>query len=462
MTETLAFNTPMLVSAIVLGVAFLGIFTEEMHGIHRSKAAIAGAVAMVIIGQVFGFYSPELALGAIDWNVVFLLACMMTVVAIMAPTGGFQAIAYFLADVSRGRQFMLLAMLGTAVTFISLLLDNVTTVVIFGPLIVLICQTLKVSPIPYLITIAILSNTGGIATLVGDPPNLMIGSAAGIDFMTFVTHMGGPVFVLWITTLITVKFIFRKSLAHKAEVPHFEKKEHVKDKKTWNVSLAVLGAMVVLFVLHGQFHWEAWFVSAIGLALLMLFGSKIDLDKTFEDVEITLLMFFISLFIIVGGVEHSHFLEWIGQFIIPFVQNDIATATIVLMWVAAFLSAAIDNIPFTAAMIPIIVGMEAQGLNVTALWWALALGVGLGGNGSHLGSTANVFVVTLSERMAKQTGDKSLAITPGMWVKKGAPVMLVTLAVASVIVYLFFNFFNTDFERTGGQIPVAEAAEHAE
>jgi Na+/H+ antiporter NhaD/arsenite permease-like protein len=244
-------------------------------------------------------------------------------------------------------------------------------------------------------------------------------------------------------------------------VPHFEKKEHVKDKKTWTVSLAVLGTMVVLFILHGQFGWEAWFVAAIGLALLMLFGHKIDLDKTFEDVEITLLMFFVSLFIIVGGVEHSHFLEWIGQFIVPFVQNDIVTATIVLMWVAAFLSAAIDNIPFTAAMIPIIVGMEAQGLNVTPLWWALALGVGLGGNGTHLGSTANVFVVTLSERIAKQTGDRSLAITPGQWLRKGTPVMLTTLAVASVIVFIFFNFFNADFERTGCEIPIAEATELA-
>ncbi|MCF7845688.1 MAG: ArsB/NhaD family transporter [Candidatus Peribacteraceae bacterium] len=460
--QELAFNTPMLVSAIILGFAFIGIFTEELHGIHRSKAALAGAVAMIIGGQIFGFYGPELALEAIDWNVVFLLACMMTTVAIMAPTGGFQAIAYFLADFSKGRQFLLLAMLGTAVTVISLLLDNVTTVVIFGPLIVLITAALKISPIPYLITIAVLSNTGGIATLVGDPPNLMIGSAAGIDFMTFLTHMGGIVIAVWLATLLAVKFIFRKSLSQKALVPHFEKKEHVKDPQTWYVAVAVMAIMIVLFILHSRFGWEAWFVSAIGLSLLMLFGRKIDLDRTFEDVEITLLMFFISLFVIVGGVEHSEFLQWIGQFIVPFVQNDLTLATIVLLWVSAFLSAAIDNIPFTAAMIPIILGMEAQGLDVHALWWALALGVGLGGNGTHLGSTANVFVVTLSERIARQTGDQTLAIKPGAWIKKGTPIMLTSLVVASVLFYIFFDFFNTSFERTGGQIPVAEAAEHLE
>ncbi|MFH0834202.1 MAG: ArsB/NhaD family transporter [Patescibacteria group bacterium] len=459
----LAFNTPMLVSAIILGVSFLGIFTEELHGIHRSKAALAGAIAMVIAGQIFGFYNPELALAAIDWNVVFLLACMMTFVAIMAPTGGFQAIAYFLADFSKGRQFLLLVMLGTAVTVISCILDNVTTVVIFGPLIVLITAALRVSPIPYLITIAILSNTGGVATLVGDPPNLMIGSAAGIDFVTFLEHMGGIVVAVWLATLLTVKLVFRKMLAEKALVPHFEKKEHVKDPKTWYVAVSVMFVMVALFILHSQFGWEAWFVSAIGLALLMLFGHKIDLDKTFEDVEITLLMFFISLFILVGGVEHSEFLKWIGQFIVPFVQQNFVAATIGLMWASAILSALIDNIPFTAAMIPIILGMEAQGLDVHALWWALALGVGLGGNGTHLGSTANVFVVTLSERVAKQTGDHSIAIKPGMWLKKGTPIMLSSLVVASLLFYIFFDFFNTGFDRSKlDHIPTAQAAEQVE
>jgi Na+/H+ antiporter NhaD/arsenite permease-like protein len=451
----MTFTAAMFISAVILGLSFVGIFTEEMHGFHRSKAAIAGAVAMVIFGQIFGFYSPEAALHAVDWNVVFLLACMMTIVAILAPTGGFQAIAYWIADASRGRQFLLLSLLGTVVTFISLLLDNVTTVVIFGPLVVLISQALRVSPIPYLITIAVLSNTGGIATLVGDPPNLMIGSAAGIDFMTFFRHMGGIVLVLWLTTLFAVRFIFHKSLSKKAEVPHFEKKEHVKDKQTWAAGLFVLAVMVVLFVLHGKFHWEAWFVSAVGLMLLTFLGKKIDLDSTFEDVEITLLMFFVSLFIIVGGVEESGFLEWIGQFIVPFVQSNLPLATIALLWVSAILSAAIDNIPFTAAMIPILLGLEAKGIDISVLWWALALGVGLGGNGSHLGSTANVFVVTLSERIAKQTGDAKLAITPGKWIKKGTPIMLSTLIVASILIYIFFNFFNEPIERVK-----AETGEH--
>ncbi len=441
-TEPLVWNSAMMVSAIVLALTFIGIFTEGVHGFHRAKFAMAGAIVMVAVGQWFGFYSPQLAVEAIDWNVVFLLGAMMTIVAIMIPTGGFQALAYRLADISKGRMFLLLAMLGTAVTLISLLLDNVTTVVIFGPLIVLICQALKVNPIPYLLAAALLSDTGGVATLVGDPPNLMIGSAAEIDFNTFFLHMGGLVLVAWFAILFTLKILFRKELAVIPQQQSFDHTGHIKDPQTWNASLVVLGLMVVLFIFHHALHWDAWFVAALGLTSLVLLRPNVDMDESFADVEMTLLIFFISLFILVGGVEQSHFLEYLGQYIRPFVVSDLMLASILLMWAAAILSAMIDNIPFTAAMVPIILGMESQGINVAPLWWSLAVGVGMGGNGTHLGSTANVFIVTLSERIAKDNNDPSLAITPGMWFKKGTPAMIVTLATSSVVMWLFFDFFS--------------------
>ncbi len=440
--ETLIFDTPMMVSAIILIITFVGIFTEGIHKIHRTKVAMLGAAAMVLVGQRFGFYDPELAIEAIDWNVVFLLGAMMAIVAIMIPTGGFQAIAYSMAKFSKGRLFLLMAMLGTAVTVISLLLDNVTTVIIFGPLIVLICQALRVSPIPYLLAAALLSDTGGVATLVGDPPNLMIGSAASIDFNTFFIHMGGIVFVAWCATLISLKFLFKNKLSVKPEKPVFDTHDVITDKKTWYGALAVLGVMVILFILHNTLHWEAWVVAALGLTALLFINRTMEIDEYLADVELSLLMFFVSLFVIVGGVEHSHFLQYIGQFIQPFVESDIMMACIILMWAAAVLSAMIDNIPFTAAMIPIILGMEAQGINVSPLWWALALGVGMGGNGSHLGSTANVFIVTLTERLAKKENKPSLAITPGMWFKKGTPVMVITLITSSLIMWTFFPFFE--------------------
>ena len=439
--EVLEFNTAMLVSAIILVITFVGIFTETLHGMERSKFAALGAAAMIVSGQVFGFYNPEEAIEAVDWNVIFLLACMMTIVSIMIPTGGFQALAYKIARFSKGQNFLLLALLGSCVTGLSLLLDNVTTVVIFGPLIILIARAQDISPIPYLLAAALLSDTGGIATLVGDPPNLMIGSAADISFNTFVLHMGPITLVAWVVCLVMLKFLFKEELA---EVPKDVEHEipPLSDPKVWRGSLVVLALMVVLFMLHRQLHWEPWFVSLLGMTALVFVSKGVVMDHAMEHVEITLLIFFLGLFMVIGGVEHSQFLEYVGQFITPFVEADLLTATIILMWVGAFLSAAIDNIPFTAAMIPIILGMEAQGINVSPLWWGLAMGVGLGGNGTHIGSTANVFIVTISERLAREENDPSLRITPWLWFKKGTPVMLGTLVVSTIGFVVFFNYFT--------------------
>ena len=440
--ETLVWNNDMMVSAIVLAITFIAIFTEGIHKIHRVKCAMAGAAAMILVGQLMGYYNPEEAVHAIDWNVVFLLGGMMTIVAIMIPTGGFQQLAYWAADFSKGRLYLLLALIGTLVTGLSLLLDNVTTVVIFGPLIILICQSLRVSAIPFLLAAALLSDTGGVATLVGDPPNLMIGSAFNIDFNTFLIHMGWMVLAAWLVVLVLLRFLFKEELSVIPRELDLTEREPLSDKRTWYGSLAVLLIMVVGFIAHNALDWEPWFVTAIGLTALAFVGKDIDMEEAFAHTELALLMFFISLFIIVGGVEHSQFLEYLGSFIIPFVEEDLLTATLILLWVAAILSAAIDNIPFTAAMIPIIAGMETQGINVTPLFWGLAAGVGMGGNGTHIGSTANVFIVTISEKMARDAGDPSLAITPGMWMRKGLPVMLATLVTCTIIMYLFWDFFS--------------------
>ena len=440
--ETLVWNNDMMASAIVLAVTFIAIFTEGIHKIHRVKCAMAGAAAMILVGQLMGYYNQEEAVHAIDWNVVFLLGGMMTIVAIMIPTGGFQQLAYWAADFSKGRLYLLLALIGTLVTGLSLLLDNVTTVVIFGPLIILICQSLRVSAIPFLLAAALLSDTGGVATLVGDPPNLMIGSAFNIDFNTFLIHMGWMVLAAWLVVLVLLRFLFKEELSVIPRELDLTEREPLSDKRTWYGSLAVLLIMVVGFIAHNALDWETWFVTAIGLTALAFVGKDIDMEEAFAHTELALLMFFISLFIIVGGVEHSQFLAYLGGLIIPFVEEDLLTATLLLLWVAAILSAAIDNIPFTAAMIPIIAGMETQGINVTPLFWGLAAGVGMGGNGTHIGSTANVFIVTISEKMARDAGDPSLAITPGMWMRKGLPVMLATLVTCTIIMYLFWDFFS--------------------
>ena len=429
----------MVVAGVILCLTFVGIFTEHFHGIERAKFAMAGAGAIIIAGQYFGFYSPELALEAIDWNVVFLLAIMMVIVSIMISTGGFEHLAQYLARLSGGSQFGLMVLLGTAVTVISLLLDNVTTVIIFGPLIIMICQTMGVSPVPYLLAAALLSDTGGVATLVGDPPNLMIGSAAGIDFNTFIIHMGPPVILAWLGILVGMKFLFAKDLGENVEHT-FDQVVEYKNKGLWHKSLFVMVIMVVLFVIHHQIGWEPWLVAAACLTLLVFMSRHVELEKVTAHLETPLLIFFISLFIVIGGVEHSGLLEVVGETFKPIILDHPLMAALLLLWVAAILSALIDNIPFTAAMIPVLAGLQGEGVNVSVMWWALAMGVGMGGNGSHIGSTANVYIVTISERLARETGKPELAITPGLWFKKGTPAMLITLVLCSLFIWFGYDY----------------------
>ena len=454
--ELITLDQGMLVSGIILAVTFILIFTETLHGFHRVKVAMLGAGVMLVVGQAYGFYSPEAAFHAVDWNVVFLLGSMMAVVAIMVNSGGFEVLAANIGKIAKGRQFMLLALLGTAVTVISLLLDNVTTVVIFGPLIVLICQKMRVTAIPYLMAAALLSDTGGVATLVGDPPNLMIGSAFDIAFMPFAYKMFPIVFVAWIATLFFMRFLFKEELAVVPE-GKFEDSIPYKDKGLWNKSLSILGLMVILFVVHNTIDWDPWMVAGTGLILLVILAKEIEFEDVMKNMthEIPLLMFFVALFMLVGGVEGSKFLEYLGQYIIPFlidpltgevIAENFMITCIVLMWVAAIMSAAIDNIPFTAAMIPIIASLESVGVNIAALCWCLALGVGMGGNGTHIGSTANVYIVTVSEKLAKTTGNPDMAITPLKWAKKGLPVMILTLVICTIIMYLFFDYYSVSLD----------------
>ncbi len=429
----------MVVAGVILCLTFVGIFSEHFHGIERAKFAMAGAGAIIVAGQYFGFYSPELALEAIDWNVVFLLAIMMVIVSIMISTGGFEHLAQYLARLSGGSQFRLMVLLGTAVTVISLLLDNVTTVIIFGPLIIMICQKMGVSPIPYLLAAALLSDTGGVATLVGDPPNLMIGSAAGIDFNTFFVHMGPPVLFAWLGILVGMRFLFAKELGENV-VHTFDEVVEYKNKSLWHKSLFVMAIMVVLFIIHHQIGWEPWLVAAACLTLLVFISRHVEMECVTAHIETPLLIFFISLFIVIGGVEKSGLLEVVGETFKPIIVEHPLMAALLLLWVAAILSALIDNIPFTAAMIPVLAGLQNEGVNVSVMWWALAMGVGMGGNGSHIGSTANVYIVTISERLARETGKPELAITPGMWFKKGTPAMLITLMLCTLFLWLGYDY----------------------
>jgi Na+/H+ antiporter NhaD/arsenite permease-like protein len=425
-------------SAAVLVVAYALIFTEVLH---RTSAAILGAVVMIGVGMSMDFYTQEAAVLAVDGNTILLLAAMMMLVALLRPTGAFDYAAVHITHWAKGNPKLLLLYLSLAVSLISMILDNVTTVIVFAPLTVLICRLLKINPMPFLIAEAMLSNIGGAATLVGDPPNLMIGSAAQISFTSFLVHMGIPVLLVWFVSVGLILFLFREQLAHSGADPSTLVDTHaIKDARgLWRI-LFSLAVVVALFFIHHTLHLLPAYASFIGLSLALLL-MRPDMEKLFSSVNWSVLFFFTALFMIVGGVESSGLLELLGLQLAKLARDPemLLLTGLLLMWVAAIMSAVVDNIPFTVTMIPIILGLESSGVNIAPLWWALALGVGLGGNGTHIGATANIIAVSESEK----SGMPEAVITPMQWLRTGMPAMLVGLLAASLVYWLMFDLFTT-------------------
>jgi Na+/H+ antiporter NhaD/arsenite permease-like protein len=431
-----ALDQNMWVAGTILVVAYGLIFSEVLH---RTSAAIIGAVLMVGIGTWHGFYTQAGAVQAIDANTMLLLAGMMMVVVLLRPTGGFEYLAIRIAKFSKGSPLRLLVYLSLAVSVISMFLDNVTTVLIFAPLTVLITRILGINPMPYLISEAMLSNIGGAATLVGDPPNIMIGSAAGIDFNRFLIHLGPLIAVVWVATVAVLSLLFRRELRSRPkQLVDLDERSAITDPAGLRRALFALGLIILLFFVHHHLDLYPAYVAFIGVAIALAL-LRPQPEQLFAKMEWSVLMFFAALFVIVGGVEASGLLALVGQQLAGFAHDSgrLLITGLVLMWVAAVMSAVVDNIPFTVTMIPIVLGLEQQGVSVAPLWWALAIGVGLGGNGTHIGATANVICVAESERC----GIPEAAITPMGWLRTGLPTTLFSLVVASVLYALFFDWF---------------------
>lgn len=392
---------------------------------------------MVGIGKILGFYSEESALAAIDFNTLGLLLGMMILVAMLEPTGFFQYIAIWAARASRGKPARLFILLGSITTILSMFLDNVTTVVLIAPVTILICEILGINPLPYLIAEALLSNTGGVATLVGDPPNVLIGSAAGLSFNDFLIYSLPIVVVAWIAALLLLRYLFRDELsklpANAEAVMSLNPTESLDDPKTARRVLLVLGAAILLFFVHHTLHISPSFI-AVSAAAVALIWVQPDIQETFKKVEWSVLIFFSALFVMVGGLEAAGVLESIvglleGLSSIPPIWFGVS-----LIWIVAILSAIVDNVPITIALIPVIHGLGEAGMDITPLWWALAFGAGFGGNGTIIGSTANIIVATLSEKTRTP-------ITSSLWNRRGLPVMLVTCAIASILYVIMYKVF---------------------
>ena len=428
----------MTAAAVLSSLLFLAalaiIFTEKMH---RSITAIAGAALMVAMGRLFGFYSEEAALQAIDLRTLGLLLGMMILVSMLEPTGFFQYLAVSAAQRSRGRPVRLFILLGGITSVVSMFMDNVTTVVLIAPVTILICEILGIGALPYLLAEALLSNTGGVATLVGDPPNVLIGSAANLSFGDFLTHSLPIVVVAWAGALGLLLYLFRRELWRRPRnvraLMRMTPGDALNEPAIARRLLVVLGFAILFFLFDPLLHLSPAFI-AMGAAGAALVWIRPNIEATLKRIEWSVLIFFAALFVMVGGLEAAGVWEAVVSAVqmasnVPPVYFGIG-----LLWATAIFSAVVDNVPVTIALIPIIQGLGKTGMDIGPLWWALAFGAGFGGNGTIIGSTANIIVTSLSERTRQP-------ITAQLWLRRGLPIMLVTCLIASVLYYLLYRWF---------------------
>lgn len=420
-------------SGAIFLITFIGILRERVD---RTILAMAGAGAMLVAGLALGFYNEETALESVDFDTLGLLLGMMVLVGLLSRTGFFQFLAIFTAKLSRGNPWRLLLILGGITAILSAFLDNVTTIVLIAPVSILIAEIMGISPVPFLISEALLSNTGGVGTLVGDPPNILIGSAANFSFNDFLVRLAPIVVVALVVAVLLLRFLFRDLLPKKSKnasaLAHLDEKAAIHDQKNLAKVLIVLGAVVLLFFLHTLLHLSPAVVALLGAAAALLWVQP-DVDQVLKDVEWSTLLFFASLFVLVGGINASGLLNQVANAVTGLAQTDLLFSGLALIWGSSILSAVVDNIPFTIVMIPVIQSLGTQGVDIAPLWWALALGAGFGGNGTPIGSTANVIAVKLSERTRNP-------ITTQLWLRTGLPVMVAVCVVASILYALTFQF----------------------
>jgi Na+/H+ antiporter NhaD/arsenite permease-like protein len=410
----------------VFVVTYALIATER---IHKTVAALLGGVAIILLG----ISSQEEAFAAIDFNVIFLLAGMMVLAAIIRRTGVFGWMAVRAARLAGGDGYRILVVMSLITAVASALLDNVTTVVLVGPITLFLAARLGLSPMPLIISAILASNIGGAATLIGDPPNILIGSAAGLDFVAFLTHMAPLSILCLVLYLAAARWLFGNQLRIAPELRDellaMDERQMISDPGLLRVSLIVLSATLIGFLLHGALGYEPGTVALAGAAVLLLL-SRLEPHEVLRDVEWTTLFFFIGLFIMVGGIIEVGLIDLIAGGIADVTGGELASTSILLLWLSAILSGFIDNIPYTATMIPVVDQLVANhGHAADVLWWSLAIGADFGGNATVIAASANVTLASLSEREGHPIGF-------GTFARYGVPVTLGTMAIATAYVWI--------------------------
>jgi Na+/H+ antiporter NhaD/arsenite permease-like protein len=382
-------------------VAFFFIATEKAD---KLKVVLIASGAMAVLGLVPGaevFFSEH---AGIDWNVIFLLFGMMVIVGIVKQTGIFDYLAIWAAKRSRGRPYRLMVMLMGITAVASPFLDNVTTIMLVAPVTVVVCNRLRITPQPYLIAEVLASNIGGAATLIGDPPNIIIGSRAGLTFTDFLVHMAPIVVLVFAVFVLLTRVLFRKSFqyhpAHVAEVMALNERRTITDPRMLRRCLIVFALVVAGFSLHAVFHLDPAVVALVGAGLMMLVTGA-DVGDVLREVEWATLAFFMGLFVMVAGLVHTGVIEKLGTLAVNGFGDDFFMAATALLFGSSVLGAFFDNIPYVATMTPVVEGMVAEAPDPgtgQALWWAFALGADFGGNGTAVAASANVVAIGIAAR----------------------------------------------------------------
>ena len=416
-----------IIAIIIFLLVMLAIITEK---INRSVAAMGGALLMIILNVL----PLESGLAHIDFNTIGVLIGMMLVVAVVKNSGLFEYIAIWTAKKSKGDPWRIMVCFIVITSALSAVLDNVTTVLLIGPMTIVITQILGLNPIPFLITQIIASNIGGTSTLIGDPPNIMIGSAANLSFTDFLVNLGPVVIVLLIIMIICFKFIYGNKLHvdedAKKKILSLDEKKSILDKALLIKSVIVIFLILLGFIFHSNIHIDSCIVALTGATVMLLIGKQ-DVDEILAGIEWSTICFFIGLFVIVGGLQEVGIIHQLATFLIDATKGHMMLTMLIILWLSAIISSFLDNIPFVATLIPLILTMQAEGIDVTPLWWATSLGACLGGNGTLIGASANVVLASVGQK-------HGYPITFKDYFKIGFPLMILSIIISTV--YLLIKF----------------------
>ncbi len=416
------------IALIIFILVYGAIVTEKVD---RAAVALVGAMAAIML---IGSFDQERAFDAIDLNVLFLLTGMMVIAHVMSETGVFQWLGVKAIQLGQGNPTRIMQILVVVTAVTSALLDNVTVVVLLAPVTLVAASNLGVDPIPFLIAEVLASNIGGASTLIGDPPNILIGSAAGIDFLTFLINMGPYIAVTLTLFTLGLPLLFRKQLRiardQQSQTVSMDASGLITDPVLLRKSLIVLGFVLVGFMLHGFLGLESATIALAGASVLMLWTRQ-SAHQVFHHVEWATLMFFVGLFILVEALVHVGVIDAIANWLFQVTHGNVAVTTIALLWGSAILSGLVDNIPYTATIIPVILKLAEDGMHVWPLWWALAMGADLGGNMTIIGASANVVVASFAERSGHRISFATFA-------KYGMVTTLGSMLLATLYLSLFY------------------------